>query len=102
MSQGRAPDPSDVNTLVALFNTGRYTEAATLAQAITARHPQHGLGWMVLGAAFKNLGRIEDALMPMQTAAKLAPDDANAHSNLGATLQILSAWTRLKPVFDAH
>jgi predicted O-linked N-acetylglucosamine transferase (SPINDLY family) len=56
---------------------------------MTARFPQHGFGWKVLGAAFKQLGRSAEALAPMQKAAALAPEDANAHNNLGAVLQDL-------------
>jgi len=87
--KGKNPSPQEINTLVGLFNQGRFTEAATLARAMTERFPLHGFGWMVLGAVFKQMGRSADALAPMQKAAALSPGDANAHSNLGATLQDL-------------
>ncbi len=86
---GNIPSTQEINTLVALFNKGGLTEAAALAQTMTVRFPQHGFGWKVLGAVFKQTGRNADALAPMQRAAALSPSDAQAHSNLGATLQDL-------------
>lgn len=83
------PSPQEINTLVALFAGGRYTEAATLAQTMTVRFPLHGFGWMMLGMAFSQLGRKSEALAPLQKAASLLPDDAVAFSNLGNTLKDL-------------
>lgn len=84
-----APSPQEISTLSALFNQGRLAEAAALAQAMTVRFPLHGFGWKALGAALKQSGCSADALIPMQRAASLSPDDANVHANLGATLQDL-------------
>jgi protein O-GlcNAc transferase len=87
--QGRNPSPQETNTLAALFNEGRLTEAADLAQTMTVRFPQHGFGWKALGEIFKKMGRIADALEPMQKAAALSPGDVAAHYNLGNTLKAL-------------
>ena len=81
------PTSQEINTLVALFSQRRYTEAATLAQAMTVRFPLHEFGWKALGAVFKEMGRNADALIPMQKAAALSPGDVEAHYNLGVTLQ---------------
>jgi tetratricopeptide (TPR) repeat protein/organic radical activating enzyme len=81
--------PHESNTLAALFNQGHYQEAETLAHEFTVRFPQHGFGWMVLGAVFKQLGRISEALIAMQKAVALSPDDANSHTNLGSVFQDL-------------
>lgn len=87
--QDKNPGPQAISSLAALFNEGRYSEAATHAQAMTVSFPLHGFGWKVLGAAFKELGRLSDALIPMQEAAALSPGDAEAYSNLGVTLRSL-------------
>lgn len=84
-----SPNPQEINKLVALFTEGRYSEAVVLAQTMTKRFPLHGIGWKVLGAVFMQLGRSADALVPMQKAADLTPDDAEAHSNLGVALKDL-------------
>ncbi len=87
--KGKKPSPQEINKLVTLFTAGRYTEAATLAQTLTVRFPLHGFGWKVLGAALKQMDQSADALMPMQKAAVLLPNDAEVYSNLGNTLTAL-------------
>jgi predicted O-linked N-acetylglucosamine transferase (SPINDLY family) len=88
-STGTHPSLQEINTLVALFSAGRLTEAATLAQEMTVRFPQHEFGWKALGEVFKQMGRKADALAPMQQAAALSPDDVEAHYNLGNTFKDL-------------
>jgi predicted O-linked N-acetylglucosamine transferase (SPINDLY family) len=87
--KGKAPSPQEINTLQALFNQGRLTEAEILAQNMTARYPEHEFGWKALGVVYQHMGRIADALAPMQKAAALSPKDAEAHNNLGIALQNL-------------
>jgi tetratricopeptide (TPR) repeat protein/2-polyprenyl-3-methyl-5-hydroxy-6-metoxy-1,4-benzoquinol methylase len=83
---GKSPNPREMNELVALFQAGQYAQAATVAQTMTVRFPRHAFGWKALGAAWREMGWIEDALTPMQQAAALSPGDAEAHTNLGNTL----------------
>ncbi len=85
----RKPGAQEIDALITLFNEGRYTEAATLALAMTDRFPLHEFGWKALGAMYKQMGRSADALEPMQKAAALSPGDVEAHYNLGVTLQEL-------------
>jgi len=85
--KGKIPSPQEIDTLVGMFNQGRFTEAASIAQAMTERFPLHEFGWKALGALFKQMGRSADALVPMQKAAALSPSDVEAHYNLGVTLQ---------------
>jgi protein O-GlcNAc transferase len=87
--KGESPGPKEMNSLVTLFGQGHFAEAATLAQAMTMRFPQHEFGWKALGMAYKQMGRTADALVPMQRAAALSPRDVKAHFNLGVTLQDL-------------
>jgi len=87
--KGKEPAAHERSLIVAMFNEGRYAEVARLAKSLTERFPQHGFGWNVLGAVLKQMGQSADALLPMQKAAVLSPEDSNAHCNLGATLQDL-------------
>lgn len=80
------PSSHEVDTLIALFNQGKLNEIAGLAQLMTVRFPQHGFGWKVLGAVYKQMGRNAEALVPMQKALALSPGDADVHYNLGLTL----------------
>jgi len=85
-----SPAPQEIKTLVALFEAGRYTDAATLAQAMTVRFPKHGFGWKALGAVLGQTGSSAEALMPLQKAVALYPADAGARNNLGNTLRELA------------
>ncbi len=49
----------------------------------------HRFAWKVLGAVFLTTGRKSEALYANQTAIALSPQDAEAHGNLGVTLQEL-------------
>lgn len=83
----KIPNTQEINTLMARFAEGRYTEAATLAQAMTLRLPLYDLGWKVLGVAFVQMGQSADALVPLKKAASLSPSDAEIHNNLGIALR---------------
>ncbi len=82
-----SPSLQEIDALVALFSQGRLAEAADSARAMTVRFPQYGFGWKALGAVYKQMGRSDDALVPMQKAALLTPGDVEVHYNLGVGLQ---------------
>jgi tetratricopeptide (TPR) repeat protein len=79
------PAVEEINLLASLFNEGRYSEVVSLAQQITMRFPLHGFGWKVLGAALKLLNQNTAAVSAMQISVEVAPNDAQAHNNLGIT-----------------
>ncbi|MEI7455471.1 MAG: tetratricopeptide repeat protein [Nitrosomonadales bacterium] len=81
------PGYVQIDHLVALFGQLRYAEAADLARQMTERYPAHEFGWKALGAALKQLGRVEDALGAMRRSVELSPADVEAHYNLGVVLQ---------------
>lgn len=58
--------------------------------ALIASYPLNGYAWKVLGAALTEMGRITDALVPLQKAVTLLPNDFEAHNNMGAILKILN------------
>jgi len=82
--KNQAPTADAMTQIFALFNAGRYAEVESRAQALVARYPGYGLGWKVLGTVQKAQGK--DALAALQQAARLLPDDAETHNNLGVTL----------------
>ncbi len=79
-----APDPAELNQLVALFNAGRYQELESGARALVGRYTDSGLGWKILGAALQIQGK--DSLHALHKAAELLPGDAVTHYNLGNIL----------------
>lgn len=88
MSTGSAatPDRDALGAVLAKFNAGRFADAEAGARTLTRRFPHHPFGWKVMGAALKQLGRLDDALPAMRQAAGLARNDAEAHANLGIVL----------------
>ncbi|KVW92209.1 tetratricopeptide repeat protein [Thiobacillus denitrificans] len=89
-STGKAqPRPQQIDKLGAFYKQRRFIEAEALARALTARFPRHGFCWKVLGAAIMAQGQHEQALLPMQTAAQLWPEDAETHGNLGIVLKAI-------------
>jgi len=88
-TNGTSPSHAELNSLLEHYQHGRYEDAESLAISITQQYPNHQFGWKALGAVLKQTGRISEALVANQKAVKLAPDDAEAHSNLGVTLKEL-------------
>ncbi|MFC5475992.1 tetratricopeptide repeat protein [Paraherbaspirillum soli] len=83
------PSPQEIETLVTLTSQGRAAEAETLARDLTGRFPRHGWSWKMLGSLLQQQGRLEQALLPLQTAAQCLPQDGAAHGNLGIVLKAL-------------
>jgi len=83
-------DIQNMDTLVALFNSGRYAEMETVARGMTKRSPNDGIGWKAMGAALLQQGRHAEALHPLQKAASLLGEDAETYDNLGNAFLHLS------------
>ena len=83
------PRPQQIDTLMALHSEGRFAEAETLARSLTTRFQRHGLSWKMLGIVIREQGRVAEALLPLQTAAELLPQDVSAQGNLGTVLKAL-------------
>ena len=86
------PPQSQLNSLLEYYQSGRYKDAEKLAIAITQQFPYHSFSWKVLAAVLKQTGRISEALVANQKAVEIAPEDAEAHSNLGNTLKALGRF----------
>ena len=83
------PSQQQLNSLLELYQAGRYADAEKLSLSITQEFPKHQFGWKVLGAALKQMGKINESLVASQKSVQLKPQDAEAHNNLGVTLQEL-------------
>ena len=83
------PPQKLLSRLLEHYQNGRLGDAEILALSITRDFPNHNFSWMILAAVFKAIGRNTEALSANQTAVELSPQDAEAHSNLGVTLQEL-------------
>ena len=83
------PSQARIDSLLKHYQDGRFSEAEKLALSITQEFPRYQFGWKVLGALFKQTGRVSESLAASQNSVQLEPQDAEAHSNLGNTLQVL-------------
>ena len=79
------PPQAEVSALIALYNAQRFAEVESQARRLTGKFPDAALLWKLLGASLQMQGK--DALPALQNAAKLSPQDAEAHNNLGVVLQ---------------
>jgi Flp pilus assembly protein TadD len=81
------PPQEQLSSLLAYYQTGRYDDAEKLAIFITQEFPSHNFSWKILGAVFTATGKNSEAVNAHQTAVVLSSQDAEAHNNLGVTLQ---------------
>ena len=86
---GISPSQEQLTSLLEHYQNGRFGDAEKLAIFITHEFPSHNFSWKILGAVFKATGRNSEAVNANQTAVTLSPQDTEAHSNLGVTLQDL-------------
>ncbi|MEO8102759.1 MAG: tetratricopeptide repeat protein [Betaproteobacteria bacterium] len=79
-----SPTSAEKEQAIALFNAGRFGELEGRAHLLVQQYPDSGFAWKVLGVSLQVQGK--DALTALQNTARLLPDDAGAHCNLGAAL----------------
>ena len=81
------PSQEQLNDLLEYYQAGRYEDAEKLSVSITQEFPKHQFAWKVLGAALKQMGKINESLVATQKSVELNPQDAEAHNNLGVMLK---------------
>ena len=112
-SLGPQPPRQQIDLILGHYSAGRLSEAEELSTLLTKQFPHHPFAWKVLGVLLQQAGRLDESLLPLQTAVDLAPHDAEAHNNLGISFKNLGKLTesvtsygeaiRLKPDFaEAH
>ena len=84
------PSHAQIDTLQQYYNNGLLDDARQLASNLTETFPNHPFAWKVLGAVLRDVGAINEALLPNKMSTELAPGDAEAHYNLGGVLQALN------------
>ena len=73
-------------TLRRLVASAEFSAALPVAQDLTERFPERGLGWKVLGALLGEKEQTQEAVAAMRTAIRLLPNDAEAHTNLAVVI----------------
>jgi len=92
-----ASPPLDSAGMLKLLQSGRHAELEAQARERLAALPDSPVLWKFLGAALHAQGR--DALEALETAARLSPQDAESHTNLG---NLLRARGRLPEAAQCH
>ena len=76
---------SDLDHFLALFKTEQYSVLESCVRSLLDRYPDSGTCWKVLGASL--MAQSKNSLFATQKAAKLLPNDAESHFNLGNSLR---------------
>jgi tetratricopeptide (TPR) repeat protein/2-polyprenyl-3-methyl-5-hydroxy-6-metoxy-1,4-benzoquinol methylase len=88
-NQIKSPPEIELKKLLEHYERGQYDLTQNLAISLTQQYPNHPFGWKVLGALFKQTGKLQDSVAANQKVLEISPNAADAHSNLGITLQEL-------------
>ena len=83
------PSQAQMNHAIELYQADRLAEAHALAISLTQQFPEHPFGWKVMGVLLKQMGRLDESLLPLKKSVLLSQQDAEAHTNLGVTLRAL-------------
>ncbi len=81
---------TEIAQLIAIFNGGNYVDLENHSRTLLTQYPDSGFVWKVIGISLQGQGK--DALCELQQAAKLLPNDAEAHNNLGVALKNLGQF----------
>ncbi len=85
----KSPPQIELSTLLDYFKNEQYELAQNLATTLTQQYPKHPFGWKVLGALFKQTGKLLESVNANQKVLKISPNDEEAHYNLGTALNDL-------------
>lgn len=99
--KGKAPPSQEMDALVSLVSQGQFEQAISHARSMTARFPLHGFGWKALGTVLNLSGRNEEALAPLENAARFMPGDAELRNNLGTVLLALGRLDEAMAAYHA-
>ena len=94
------PSQERLDALIRAYRDGLFTEAEELSLAMTRDFPALQFGWKILGASLQQSNRLEESLGPLRRAIEIAPDDAEAHFNLGNTFDELGSLSEARSAYE--
>ncbi|SFR41980.1 tetratricopeptide repeat-containing sulfotransferase family protein [Litoreibacter janthinus] len=86
------PSQDQLLAIVDSIQRGALNEALSRAQDLDHEFPDFPITQNLTGIILKEMGRLEDALVPLKAAVKQRPDYAEAQNNLGIVLSDLGRF----------
>lgn len=77
------PDTIEINKLVDLYRSKKFTEAKLLALELTKKFPNFSMAWKVLGSINMSDNEFDLAEKAYSKAIEIDPSDSDAHCNYG-------------------
>ena len=65
-----------------LIKKGRYEDAKSFLESVTAKFPGYAVAWWNLGLLYRELGEMDQAMMALNTASQLDPNNLQIQSVL--------------------
>jgi len=81
------PPQERINTVIALYNQGRFAEVINHTNALLRHYPDTLLLHIFAGVASIGLGQIDTAIERFNSALRIDPNNVQAHNNLGGALK---------------
>jgi protein O-GlcNAc transferase len=85
-SAAKVPTAAELKQMLRLYEQKRYADLEPVARQMAERYREAGEVWTLWGLCLMSLGK--NSVPVLQAAARLLPDDAQSHTNLGAALRI--------------
>ena len=79
-----------INSIIELYSSGHINQALDAVHTLINHHPNEPLLRNIEGVCYKSTGQLEMAVKCFERAVEIKPDYADAHFNLGLTLQELN------------
>ena len=79
-----------ITKVLNLLNNGQVQEALTALKPLNNEYPNVPLIFNLMGACYKSMNQVQDALEMFKTASNLKPDYAEAYFNQGVVQQELN------------
>ena len=78
-----------IESVMLLYSTGSYEKAIEAIKILNEKYPNVPLLFNIIGACYKQVGKIEGAAKMFSAAVNIKPDYAEAHFNHGSILKEL-------------
>jgi len=83
------PPQTEINSIIALYSSGKIQEALDSVETLIKDYPNEALLYNISGACYKAIGQLNTAVKSFEKALAIKPDYIEAYYNLGVTFQEL-------------